>query len=112
MLITRLDVNAARLKTYIFSGGEMKEPEAREAIKDRVELHKVKGGDLIISMALGYLEAIEKAKAMEEVLRRISKMKADFGYRSPEQQDFKLTSLIVNYGHWADDALSKFEEYK
>jgi len=54
----------------------------------------------------------EKAKGLEVVLRRISKMKADFGYRSPEEQDFKLTSLIVNYGHWADDALSKFEECK
>jgi len=62
--------------------------------------------------AVGYLEAIEKAKMLEEVLGKLAKMKADYGYKSPEQQDERITSLIVNVGAWAEEALAQWEKEK
>lgn len=102
----------------------MNEKEARKIIS-RVgtddppleKLNKLSDMGSIFPYAKGYLEAVEKAKSMEEVLQRISKMAADFGYRSPEQQNWQVTSLIASYGAWAiascgawaDDALAKWE---
>lgn len=58
----------------------------------------------------GYLEALEKAKVMVELLQKLVKMKANFGYKSPEQQDIQVTTLIVNIGAWAEEALAKWEK--
>ena len=84
----------------------MNEKEARNILDQMCSKHHWR------TRAEGYLEAIEKAKVLEDELRKLAKMKADYGYRSPEQQDIKVTSLIVNIGTWVDEALAQWEKEK